>query len=484
MQEFDYVVEHIKGVDNVVADGLSRCCAVEIQSESNLDDVTVSVDKLQRFKRVHNSVLGHRRKERTCMLLKALKLDWTGMEGDVAAFIEQCLECQKLETGGEPVQERVRTTVAYEPFEILAVDLLGPFPVDELGMKYVCTCVCCFTRAVELIPLKNKTAKEVSKAIIEITCRYGAPKYLRSDHGSEFENKLIGLLCKAMHTDQVFTIPYKPASNGLVERVNREVLRALRGLMLEGAKVFESNWSLTLPFVRRIIMSTVNRSIGYSPAQLLYGGMVCLDRHLLFEANNVHFQEGLDETFFKEQLSSVSYEKYMRALLHAQRIYKELAQQTQKAAVERKLKASEKREEVKRLEPGSFVWLEYPGKPPSKYNSHWRGPLQVLEDRDSVVVVLDCVSNHNLTVAKSRLRKVLGIMDRNRAREIAARDTDEFEVDRIVSHRGDPKKKSTLRFVVQWKGYEPDEATEEPYQNVRELEALDVYLRDHPELRL
>jgi hypothetical protein len=72
------------------------------------------------------------------------------------------------------------------------------------------------------------------------------------------------------------------------------------------------------------------------------------------------------------------------------------------------------------------------------------------------------------------------------ALEVAAADEDEYEVGAIVDHRAPRKNapKSQLEFRVRWKGYEPEEDTWLRYSDVVELEALDVYAREHPELRL
>ena len=37
---------------------------------------------------------------------------------------------------------------------------------------------------------------------------------------------------------------------------------------------------------------------------------------------------------------------------------------------------------------------------------------------------------------------------------IAARDNEEFEIDFIVSHSGNPKRKSDMDFLVRWIGYD------------------------------
>jgi hypothetical protein len=59
--------------------------------------------------------------------------------------------------------------------------------------------------------------------------------------------------------------------------------------------------------------------------------------------------------------------------------------------------------------------------------------------------------------------------------QVAAKDTDEFVVEKIISHVGDIRHKSTLRFKVQWAGY--DEPTLEPFENLKDVGVFHDYLK-------
>jgi hypothetical protein len=66
--------------------------------------------------------------------------------------------------------------------------------------------------------------------------------------------------------------------------------------------------------------------------------------------------------------------------------------------------------------------------------------------------------------------------------EVAQVDNDEYRVQEIVDHVG--KKKKDLQFRVRWCGYGPEDDSWLPYSEVRDLQAMDVYLKSHPGLRL
>ena len=67
--------------------------------------------------------------------------------------------------------------------------------------------------------------------ILEVTALVGYPWV--SDQGSHFKNEVMLTLQRELHTRHHFTSAYHPQSNGTVEVVCREVIRALRALLSE-----------------------------------------------------------------------------------------------------------------------------------------------------------------------------------------------------------------------------------------------------------
>ena len=61
-----------------------------------------------------------------------------------------------------------------------------------------------------------------------------------------------------------------------MERANKEVMRYLRALLFD--KNIYTEWATYLPLVQRIINSEVHSSTGVSPAQIIYGNFLTLDR--------------------------------------------------------------------------------------------------------------------------------------------------------------------------------------------------------------
>ena len=61
----------------------------------------------------------------------------------------------------------------------------------------------------------------------EIICRYGCPKIILSDKRTHFKNSLIENLLKKINVKHLFSTPYHPQINGLVERFNRMLCESI-----------------------------------------------------------------------------------------------------------------------------------------------------------------------------------------------------------------------------------------------------------------
>ncbi len=88
----------------------------------------------------------------------------------------------------------MQTTMVEEPFVEIAIDTVGPLVEDELSFKYIIVAIDCFSRFVELKATKLTTAGEAAKLLVELFGRYGAPRRIRSDGGTQYDNALISAI--------------------------------------------------------------------------------------------------------------------------------------------------------------------------------------------------------------------------------------------------------------------------------------------------
>lgn len=159
------------------------------------------------------------------------------------------------------------TTQTQNPWEIITVDFVGPLPKSAKQNKYLLVIQDKFTKWVECVPLREATAVGLKKAIRErIFCRFGWPKKLISDNGSQFTSKLFLKFLEDNFILQVLTPPYSPQCNS-TERANRTVKTLIRIYLGEDQK----RWDEQLPEIQFAINTSIQESTGFSAAELNFG---------------------------------------------------------------------------------------------------------------------------------------------------------------------------------------------------------------------
>ena len=96
-------------------------------------------------------------------------------------------------------------------------------------------------------------------------------------------NDIIRELLLRTNAPHNLTLAYSKQKNAIVERVNKEVNRHLRAFAFHSTNL--EAYKLCLPFVQRIINSSVHSSTGASPASLLFGNQLNLDRGILVKVS-------------------------------------------------------------------------------------------------------------------------------------------------------------------------------------------------------
>ena len=155
-----------------------------------------------------------------------------------------------------------------EPWERISIDITGPHPRSSRHNQYILTCVDHFSKWAEAIPLRNHTASTVARALMtHIISRFGCPKQLLSDRGSEFESELFTELMKWLEIDKLRTTAYQPSTNGAVERFHR-TLNSMLGKVVDES---QRDWDDRLPAVLAAYRASPHESTGFTPNRLFLG---------------------------------------------------------------------------------------------------------------------------------------------------------------------------------------------------------------------
>ena len=348
--------------------------------------------------------------------------------------------------------------------ERISIDTIGPLPSDNRGNCYIIVIIDNFLRFVEFYPVPNAGADYAATTLVTHIGRYGAPAHSYSDGGRQFVNQILAELVILLRTEHVITT-YSHQENGLVERANKEVLRYLRAILFD--KNIYTDWAIYLPLLQRIINSEVHSSTGVSPAQIIFGNAITLDR-------GVYQTPPAPRNDDRRPLSA-----YMANLLLQQKNIIEIAIKHQRHKDELSLRAG-----IGILPTefpiNSYVLAEYPeGHPPTKFHTPKRGPLKVLSYVGRKYKLLNIVTNKEETMDISRLSPFTYDNSTIDPRLIANGDYQVFDVERILEHSGNPKRKSSLDFLVQWVGMDSSFKRWLPWKELVNNSLLHKYLFDN-----
>ncbi len=154
---------------------------------------------------------------------------WPGMSKEVWAHCRACKVCQLKSKQKPKKAPAVERPLLSEPFEDVAVDLVGPLlPKGKGGNMYLLTYVYLATRWPEAVPLRNIHAKTVMDELWSIFSRTSIPERVLIDQGSQFCGKVMKDMCSWLGIEKVRTSPYHPETNGAVERMHGTLKAILR----------------------------------------------------------------------------------------------------------------------------------------------------------------------------------------------------------------------------------------------------------------
>jgi transposase InsO family protein len=483
LQDFNFKIEHVAGKDNPIADAFSRLCVLWEPSLSDSDyicflaeqeldmcatqtsppgETRIPDEHYSQISKVHNAAVGHMGVNVTLDRLRKEKVIWPKMRKHISQFIRQCPACQKMNERKLVHKTEPYTTATYQPMEVLNVDTIGPIEGDTSGNEHILVIIDCFSRWVELVPIPDTSALSAARGLLQHVGRFGVPSQIRSDGGSQFVNNLIAELATLLHAEQQIGTAYSKEENAIVERANKEVVRHLSHIINDHR--VRSNWSMDqLPLVTRIMNSAEKVTTGVSPAELLFGKMLDLDRELL--------RKPVVPTVEREDRPLSD---YMQTLL------------TQQSAILEAARANQLEHDTHHLSEFDPNFSEYPinsyvlvdppeGKRP-KLSMRKKGPYLVVSINKAIYKLRDLLTGKEFSLHISNLAPFRYDSTRTDPKDVAMHDALEFEIEQILSHRGSRYKRKEMEFLVRWRGFSQEHDSWEPYTGLRDTTQLLEYL--------
>ena len=124
-----------------------------------------------------------------------------------------------------------RSEFAKQVDDIWIADLvdMSPYSRSNSGYKYLLTVIDVFSKyRLYIVPLKNKTGKEVAMAFQELFTNNAPPSRLWTDKGTEFNNQHVNRVLTANNVALYSTEKYIDVLPGMVEKYNSTYHRSIK----------------------------------------------------------------------------------------------------------------------------------------------------------------------------------------------------------------------------------------------------------------
>ena len=287
---------------------------------------------------------------------------WPGCKSDIRIMCRECIPCQQVKNTAGGRARLVQIPVR-EPLDRVALDILGELTATQDGYRYILVVGDYFTKWTEAYPLRTMTALEVADTLMrEFITRFGAPRYIHSDQGAQFESELFKEMARLVGTTKTRTTPYAPWSDGLIERYNRSLLQILRILVNEN----QDDWDTHLPYVTAAYRCCAQESTQMSPYFVMFGREMPIPLDL---------QVGMPARMERQYSCQTEYVIWLKSVFQSafQRVQTNL-----KTAARRQKNNYDARARPQKFQVGDYVWRYYQPNVRRKLGKGWTGPWKII----------------------------------------------------------------------------------------------------------
>ncbi|XP_050562619.1 uncharacterized protein K02A2.6-like [Spodoptera frugiperda] len=194
---------------------------------------------------------------------KALARSYVWWPGVDEAVEHMCRACEVCATQADAPSRQTPRMWPWpnRPWSRIHIDYMGP-----IGGRTYLVVVDATSKWLEVFNVSSTTAVNLIDRLSELFSRWGLPRQIVSDNGTQFASKEFQEFTQFNGIEHVFTAPYHPASNGLAENAVRLLKRVIKKAIFEKQNIDKAVWTFLMHY-RNVEHSTT----GESPAMILLG---------------------------------------------------------------------------------------------------------------------------------------------------------------------------------------------------------------------
>ena len=165
---------------------------------------------------------------------------WPNIDDDVEDCVRHCSSC--AEAAKAPRKTLLESwPLPTKPWERVHIDYAGP-----IDGYYYLVIVDAYSKWPEIFRTRSTTTSSTLDILLEVCARYGNPRTIVSDNGTQFVSAAFKQFCIQHGIKHLTTAPYHPQSNGQAERFVDTFKRGLKKLA-EGDRTAWLNSSICKP---------------------------------------------------------------------------------------------------------------------------------------------------------------------------------------------------------------------------------------------
>ena len=335
------------------------------------------------------------------------------MTSDISSWVKKCSVCARAKRGPGLGRYPLQQSSVGFPLDRIGIDIVGPCPVTENGNEYLIVLSDYFTKWVEAYAVPNHNALTVAdKLVTEFFCRFGIVKQIHTDQGREFESELFQAVCQKLGVEKTRTTPYRPQSDGLVERFNQTLQIMLKSFVNKN----RNDWDDHLPYLLMAYRASENESTGVTPFKMMFG------REMSYPLDIMAGNPKSDEVLCPVE--------YVQWLSHTFEVTFNFANENLSKAASRQKNNYDRGIKPRNYKIGDFVWRWYPPTAGIKLGLGWTGPFKIIEKFSDVTYkIKEKPESREFTVHVDHLKPYLGTVPLpwSNNTDISDGESEEFE---------------------------------------------------------
>ena len=373
------------------------------------------------------------------------KYYWKNMIKDIEFIVGNCMQCLRHQK--TPINEHPALAIPISGImDRIGMDLVFGLPETSEGYVGLCVITEALTKYPYAVPIKTKSAMEISRQFFKYITIFGPPKEIITDQGKEFCNSLMDELSKLVGVEHRVTSSYHPRTNGLTEKFNQTLINALK----KHTEDNKQDWIDWIPYILLAYRSRIHSVTGFTPYELMFGR-----RMNQFDNWNTPLSE--DETLAIYQRS------IMLKKLYEFDVPKVLStiEKSQQAQIKRQNDIHNIQHEL--LEKGTKVFVRGP-KLQNKLEARYQGPYTIKGTTKN--------NNYWLLNKKGETLKTSYPLSRLKVVADTVSDEETYEIEEIQDDR---TRNGIKEYLVKWKNFPESDNTWVKESNMNALETIEAY---------